>query len=260
MSAALAAEVSWAPGEMMAVAAASLLREDDLAVVGLGLPQVAALLAQRTHAPGMQMLLEIGVFMPHPTEPAVGIADPRMWRDSWAFGGVLDVLGAMLHGGRVTLGMLGTLQIDPTGSLNTTIVTASDGSQRRFNGSGGGNDIASLAGRVFVVMRHDSRKFRPAVEFLTSPGRVLDGRPRAEIGLPGGGTAAIITDRAILEITDAGAVLASVHPGETPESVLASTPMPLIVPDGGPSETTAPTAAQQRLLRTELDPKGWYLH
>lgn len=249
----------WTPGEMMAVAAASLLREDDVALVGLGLPQIAALLAQRTTTPGIQLLLEIGVFMPHPVEPAVGIADPRMWRDPWSFGGVLDVLGAMLHGGRVTLGMLGTLQIDPSGSLNTTMVSAPDGSVRRFNGSGGGNDIASLAGRVFVVMRHDSRKFRPAVEFLTSPGRMLNGRPRADYGLSGGGTAAVITDRAILTITDAGAVLASVHPGQTPESVIESTPMPLIVPDGGPDETAAPTAAQQRLLRTELDPKGWYL-
>jgi glutaconate CoA-transferase subunit B len=251
--------VDWTPGEMMAVAAASLLHEDDVALVGLGLPQIAALLAQRTTAPGIQMLLEIGVIMPHPVEPAVGIADPRMWRDPWFFGGVLDALGAMLHGGRVTLGMLGTLQIDSSGSLNTTMVTAEDGSIRRFNGSGGGNDIASLADRVFVVMRHDSRKFRPAVEFLTSPGRTLHGRPRAEYGLSGAGTVAIITDRAILRITDEGAVLASVHPGQTPESILASTPMSLIVPDGGPAETAAPTAVQQRLLRDELDPRGWYL-
>jgi len=250
---------SWTPGEMMAVAAASLMRDDDVALVGLGLPQIAALLAQRTTAPGIQLLLELGVFMPHPVEPAMGIADPRMWQDAWSFGGVLDALGAMLHGGRVTLGILGALQVDPSGSLNTTMVSAEDGSVRRFNGSGGGNDIESLAGRVFVVMRHDSRKFRPAVEFLTSPGRMLNGRPRAEYGLSGGGTAAVITDRAILTITDAGAVLASVHPGQNPEDVIASTPMPLIVPDGGPDETAAPTAGQQRLLRTELDPKGWYL-
>ncbi len=250
---------TWTPGEMMAVAAASLMRDDDVALVGLGLPQIAALLAQRTTAPGIQLLLELGVFMPHPVEPAMGIADPRMWRDAWSFGGVLDVLGAMLHGGRVTLGVLGALQVDPSGSLNTTMVSAEDGSVRRFNGSGGGNDIESLAGRVLVVMRHDSRKFCPAVEFLTSPGRMLNGRPRAEYGLSGGGTAAVITDQAILRITDAGAVLASVHPGHTPESVLAGTPMPLIVPDGGPDETAAPTAVLQRLLRTELDPKGWYL-
>lgn len=249
----------WTPGEMMAVAAASRMRDEDVALVGLGLPQVAALLAQRTTAPGIQLLLELGVFMPHPAEPSMGVADPRMWKGAWSFGGVLDVLGAMLHGGRVTLGLLGALQVDPSGALNTTLVRASDGSTRRFNGSGGGNDIASLAGRVFVVMRHDARKFRPVVDFLTCPGRTLDGRPRADHGLTGNGTVAVITDRAIIEITDAGALLASVHPGETPEAVLAGTPMPLIVPDGGAAETPAPTAAQQRLLREELDPRGWYL-
>jgi glutaconate CoA-transferase, subunit B len=249
----------WTQGEMMAVAAASRLRDDDVALVGLGLPQIAALLAQRTTAPGIQLLLEIGVFMPRPVEPAMGIADPRMWRDTWAFGGVIDVLGAMLHGGRVTVGILGALQVDPAGSLNTTLVRTGDGGVRRFNGSGGGNDIASLAGRVLVVMRHDPRKFRPAVEFLTSPGRVVNGKHRHAAGLPGEGTAAIITDRAVIEIGDAGAVLASVHPGETPEAVFADTPMPLTAPHGGPAETPAPTAAQQALLREELDPNGWYL-
>lgn len=243
----------------MAVAAASRLRDDDVALVGLGLPQIAALLAQRTTAPGIQLLLEIGVVMPRPTEPAMGIADPRMWQGAWAFGGVTDVLGAMLHGGRVTLGMLGALQVDPAGSLNTTLIHGDHGTVRRFNGSGGGNDIASLAGRVFVVMRHDARKFRPVVEFLTSPGRLVDGQPRTAAGLPGQGTVAIITDRAIIDVTETGAVLASVHPGGSPETVLAATPMPLRIPDGGPAETPAPTASQQALLREELDPQGWYL-
>lgn len=249
----------WTPGEMMAVAAASRMRDDDIALVGLGLPQIAALLAKRTTAPGMHLLLELGVFMPDPAEPSMGVADPRMWKDAWSFGSVLDVLGAMLQGGRVTLGVLGALQVDPLGSLNSTLVRTEDGTTRRFNGSGGGNDIASLAGRVFVVMRHDPRKFRQAVDFLTSPGRMRDGRSRADHGLVGSGTVAVITDQAIIEITDAGAVLATVHPGRTPEAVTASTPMPLILPDGGPAETPAPTAAQQALLRQELDPKGWYL-
>ncbi len=244
---------------MLAVAAAARMRDDDVALVGLGLPQVAALLAQRTTAPGIQLLLELGVFMPHPTEPSMGVADPRMWKDAWAFGGVLDVLGAMLHGGRVTLGVLGALQVDPAGALNTTLVRDEAGGTRRFNGSGGGNDIASLAGRTFVVMRHGARKFRPLLDFLTSPGRLLDGRPRALAGLAGAGTAAIITDRAVIETTDTGAVLASIHPGERVEEVLADTPMPLALPTGGPAETTAPTPEQLRLLREELDPRGWYL-
>jgi len=244
---------------MMAVAAAGRMLDDDVALVGLGLPQIAALLAQRTTAPHIRLLLELGVFMPRPQEPAVGVADPRMWHGAQAFGGVLDALGVMLHGGRVSLGILGALQVDPSGALNTTLVRAADGSVRRFNGSGGGNDIASLAGRVLVVMRHDARKFRPTVDYLTSPGRLAGGRPRGEAGLPGQGTVAVITDRAVIEITADGAELAAVHPGQDPDEVLAATPMPVAVRRGGPARTPAPTPAQLALLRAELDPPGWYI-
>ena len=81
----------WTGGEMMAVAAARLVKDTDVAVVGLGLPQVAALLAKRTHAPRAGVMLELGVFDPMPTESAMGIADPRLWKDAQAFGGMLDV-------------------------------------------------------------------------------------------------------------------------------------------------------------------------
>lgn len=248
----------WSRREMLAVAAAGLVGDDDVVVVGLGLPQVAALLAKRTHAPGATLLLEIGVFEPAPRESAMGIADPRMWHGAAAHGGMMDVLGAMLHRGRVTLGLLGALQIDPAGCINTTKVTTEDGTERRFNGSGGGNDIASLAGRVLVIAQHNPRKFRQAVEFVTSPGRTVNGRHRAQLGLPGQGTVAVVTDRAIIDITDTGAVLRSVHPGEQPAAVAADTPMELRLPTVGVSTTPAPTTGQLALIRDELDPQGWY--
>lgn len=246
------------PGEMLAVAASRMIGPDDVCVVGLGLPQIAAVLAKRTHAAQAELLLEIGVFEPEPCETAMGIADPRMWAGADAFGGMLDILGGMLHGGRVTLGLLGALQVDPWGSINTTSVTNEKGEVRRFNGSGGGNDIASLAGRVLVLLKHHPRKFRERVEFLTSPGHLVGGRPRAAAGLVGDGTVAIVTDRAIIDITAQGAVLRAIHPGESLDAVLAATPMPIEVPDGGPDISSPPDPASLEMLRTELDPQGWY--
>ncbi len=248
----------WTRGEMLAVAAAEEVRNDDVAVVGLGLPQIGALLAKRTHAPGAVLLLEIGVFEPDPRSSAMGIADPRMWQGCTGFGSMLDVLGCMLHGGRVTLGMLGALQVDEGGSINSTAVRQGNGAERRFNGSGGANDLASLAGRTLAIIQHQPRKFQAAVDFVTSPGRRVRGRPRAELGLPGMGTTAIITDRAVLDVGDRGLVLRSLHPGESLESVVADTPVPLSFPEGGPAETPAPTSDQIRLIRAELDPHGWY--
>lgn len=255
----MTAPSAWTGGEMLAVAASLIVREDDVALVGLGLPQVAALLAKHTHAPGVALLFEMGVFEPEPREPAMGVADPRIWRGASGFGSMLDVLGYMLHGGRVSLGMLGTLQVDPGGNINSTAVVGEDGRNRRFLGSGGANDIASTAGRTVVVMAHQPRKFREVVvDFVTSPGRSVRGRTRTDLGLPGSGTTAVVTDRAVLEIGETGAVLTSVHPGEDPETVRAETPMPLRVPSGGPAETPAPTREQLRLIRTDLDPHGWY--
>lgn len=246
----------WTPAELMAVAAAREIRDDDVVVVGLGLPQIASLLAKRTQAPGATLVLEIGVLDATSTRPSAGIADPRMWEGARAFGGMIDVLGNLLHGGRITLGILGALQVDVAGSINSSLVVNEDGTVRRFRGSGGANDVASLAGRVMVVMRHDPRKFKQRVDFLTNPGRRVNGRPRAEAGLQGLGTAVIVTDRAVIEVTDDGLALRSVHAGESTDAVVAGTPVPLAANDV--QETPVPASEELRLLRTELDPHGWY--
>lgn len=248
----------WSGGEMMAVAASHLVADDDVVLVGIGLPQVAAALAQRTHAPNARLLLELGVFDPQPVGESMGIADPRMWTDSKAYAGMLEVLGYMLQGGRISLGLLGALQVDQFGSINSSLVVEADGRRRRFRGSGGGNDVASAAGRVLVVVRHEPRKFKAAVDFVTSPGRRVRGAGRTELGLEGGGTSALVTDRAVIHIGDAGAVLAAVHPGEHVEQVVGETPMPLSMPPGGPAVSAVPTQVELNLIRDRLDPLGWY--
>ena len=248
----------WTPGEMLAVAAARFINDGDVALVGLGLPQVAAVLARRTRAPSATLLLEIGVFQPDPRGPNMGIADPLMWEGSASYGSMIDVLGSMLQSGRVTLGLLGALQVDRYGSINSTQVVGPEGKIRRFNGSGGANDVASLARRTVIVMRHQARKLPAALDFLTSPGRRVRGQSRAEMGLPGDGPAAIVTDRAVLAVTDTGAVLQSVHPGEDAATILADTPMGASMPAAGVAETTAPLPEELELIRRQLDPLGWY--
>jgi glutaconate CoA-transferase subunit B len=241
---------------MMAVAAAHEVHDDDVIIVGLGLPQIAALLAKATRAPMATLLLELGVIEPAPTKPSMGIADPRMWEGARAFAGMIDVLGQLLHGGRVTLGILGALEVDSSGAINSSLVTLEDGTKRRFNGSGGANDIASLAGRVMVVMRHDSRKFKQRVEFLTSPGNHLNGQSRADAGLHGLGTGTIVTDRAVIDVRDSGLVLRSVHRGEDPDAIAAECSVPLTLDDV--AETARPSSEELCLMREELDPERWY--
>ncbi|MGH9641969.1 MAG: CoA-transferase, partial [Terriglobales bacterium] len=143
--------------EIMAAAGARELRDGETVLVGIGLPQVACVLAKRTHAPELTCLLEIGVVNMEPIHTPVGIADPRIFHGATCWSGFLDIMGMNLHRGLVDVGFLGALEIDRYGNINTTCVEEQRGKIRYINGSAGGNDVASLAKRVIVITRHERR-------------------------------------------------------------------------------------------------------
>ena len=246
------------PAEIMAAAGARELRDRETIVVGLGLPQVAVVLAKRTHAPGLTSILEIGVANMNPIDTPVGLADSRIFYRGTCWSGFLDTLGMSLHRGVVDVGFLGALEVDRYGNINTTLLKE-DGKVRYVNGSAGGNDVASLAKRVIIIMRHEKRKLPLAVAHLTSPG-FPGGKSRQELALRGGGPHRVITDKAILgfDSTSHTASLFSVHPGVTVEDVLANTGFPLPV-TGEIVVTPSPTPEELRLLREEIDPRRVYL-
>ena len=245
--------------EIMAVAGARELRDGEVVVVGLGLPQVACVLAKQTHAPGLSALLEIGVMNMRPIDTAVGLADGRIWYRATCWSGFLDVMGMNVHRGVVDVGFLGALEIDRFGNINTTLVKDDSGKPRYVNGSAGGNDIASLAKRVIMIMRHEKRKLPEAVAHLTSPGFV-GGHSRQELSLRGGGPHRLITDMAVLgfDAVTHSATLVSVHPHVRLEDVVENTGFPLQIPKEVPV-TSPPSDEELRLLREEIDPKGVYL-
>lgn len=242
----------------MAAAGARELCDGETVVVGIGLPQVACFLAKATHAPNLTPLLEIGVANMRPIDTPVGLADSRIFYRATCWSGFLDVMGMNLHRGIVDTGFLGALEVDGHGNINTTL-SNEGGRLRYFNGSAGGNDVASLAKRVIVIMRHEKRKLPKAVAHLTSPG-FPGGLPRAGLGLRGHGTHRIITDKAVIgfDLTTHLPTLLSLHPGVTVEEVVENTGFALTIPDLLP-ETDLPSLEQLRLLREEIDPKSVYL-
>lgn len=242
----------------MAAAGARELKDGETVVVGIGLPQVACFLAKATHAPGLTPLLEIGVANMRPKDTPVGLADSRIFYRATCWSGFLDVMGMNLHRGLVDTGFLGALEVDRFGNINTTLSRQGD-KVRYFNGSAGGNDVASLARRVIIIMRHESRKLPLAISHLTSPG-FPEGRSRTELGMRGGGPHRIITDKAVLgfDPQTRTAQLISVHPGVGFDDVAANTGFPLHHPDVL-SETPLPSDEQLRILREEIDPKSVYL-
>ena len=245
--------------EIMAAAGARELRDGEVIIVGLGLPEVATVLAKRTHAPRLAALLEIGVTNPAPRDTPVGLADSRIFYRATCWSGFLDVMGMNLHRGVVDAGFLGALELDRYGNVNTTLLKQESGEIRYVNGSAGGNDVASLAKRVIVIMRHEKRKLPLAVAHLTSPGFV-DGRSREELNLRGGGPSRVITDMAVLgfDAKTHAVSLLSLHPGIRLEELVENTGFPLHIPNDIPT-TPLPSAEELRLLREEIDPKGLHL-
>ena len=245
--------------EIMAAAGARELRDGESVLVGIGLPQVACVLAKSTHAPSLTSLLEIGVINMEPRDTPVGIADSRIFYRATCWTGFLDTMGMNLHRGIVDVGFLGALEIDRYGNINTTCVEEPSGKTRYVNGSAGGNDVASLAKRVIIITRHEKRKLPYAVKYITSPGFV-GGKTRGDLNLRGGGPSRIITDMAVIgfDPETLSAMLVSIHPGVRIEDVVANTGFPLKITDRVPL-TPLPTAEELALLREQIDPWNVYL-
>lgn len=252
-------ELNYSPSELMAAAGSRELHDRQVVAVGIGLPVVASFLAKQTHAPNMTILFELGVIDPEPIETGVGLADPRVWCKPKVLSSFIDILGSVLHKGRVDVGFLGGLEMDQYGNLNTTLVGDPQGEFRHMVGSGGANDIASSANKTIIIMRHEARKLKKAISFITSPGYLTGGDSREKAGLRGG-PSRVITDKAVFgfhpetkQIT-----LLSIHPGNTLDDVLATMGFAPLVPE--PLATTEPpTGEELRLIREVIDPQRIYV-
>lgn len=251
--------LSFTTSELMVVAGARELRDGELAFVGLGIPQIAAALAQRTHAPRLVVLNEIGVADPHPIEFGVGNADPRHWYGARSMGSFSDVMGRLLHRGLVDVGFLGALEVDAHGNANATQVARDDGGIRRFGGGGGANDIASLARSTILIVRHERRKLVERLTHLTNPG-FLDGPlGRSRAGLRAGGPRRVLTDKCVFSIDEATRrlIVRSIHPGVDRDELRAATGFAIELPSDV-AVTEPPSSDELRLIREVIDPEQRY--
>jgi glutaconate CoA-transferase subunit B len=253
---------SFTKSEMMIVAAARALAGQRVCFVGVGLPNIAVNLAQRTVAPDMEMVYEAGVFGARPQRLPLSIGDPTIVTGSTAVVSMLELFGYYLQGGLIDVGFLGAAQIDRFGNINTTVIGEYAAPRTRLPGSGGACEIAINARQVFVIMRQSARSFVETIDFRTSPGN-LGGAEQAERirrqgGWLGRGPSVVVTDLGIYHFDETGEMrLDSLHPGATLEDVRGSIGWDVKVADAL-AATPPPTAEELRLVREELDPGGVY--
>jgi glutaconate CoA-transferase subunit B len=248
--------------ELLAIMSARLLREGQVVFAGVGIPLLAATLAQGLHAPGLTILFEggvIGAFI-EPGKLPPSTNEQRCTRRANMVLGSTDVL-LLLQRGYVDVGFMGGAQIDQYGNLNSSFIgESSDAIERpatRLPGTGGGNDIASLT-QMIVAMKHEKRRFVSRVDFVTSPGFLSGQESRGEAGLVTGGMYRVVTDLGILGFEEHSKrmQLLALHQGATAEQVQANTGFELLV--AADLEITDPPTERELAVLRHLDPDRLY--
>ncbi len=223
----------YSASEMLAVLSARQLRDGQVVFAGVGVPLLAATLAQRLRCPGLTILFEggvIGAFV-EPGKLPPSTNDQRCTKRANMVLGSADVL-LLLQRGYVDVGFMGGAQIDQFGNLNSSFIGDPSAPKTRLPGTGGGNDIASLTNMI-VAMKHEKRRFVEKVDFITSPGFIRGGDSRAESGLPAGGMFRVITELAVFgfEKESRRMKVLALNPGVTRENVQDNTGFDLVFDD-----------------------------
>ena len=242
--------MSWTYTELMTVAAARLLDDDDVCFVGIGLPSAACNLARLTHAPRITLVYESGTIGTRPGVLPLSIGDGELCETALSTVSVPEIFRYWLQGGRISVGFLGAAQIDRHCNLNTTVVGAYNKPRVKLPGAGGAPEIASSCREVFVVLPQSPRAFVARLDFVTSFGHGEGGDHRARLGLTTKGPTKVITDLCILEPDPDTKELAvtSLHPGVSADQVRAATGWPVHFA-AQVGETAPPTDHELAVLR-----------
>ena len=264
----MATTTEYTTNELMVVAAARELQDDDLIFIGVGtagraftlacgIPIAAARLAQETHAPNL------AIYWNNLLSPDLRQIPPRLtqhYLTTWPTSAQLHNCSDkndMLSRGMFDVSFDSAPQIDRFGNLNITAIGDYRRPTRRLIGCLAQTDHFAYVRRPLILTDLKARTFVPEVDFITSVGHLEGGTSRTDAGLRPGGPSRVITDKAIFGFHEETKEmeLLSVHGSSSVDDVLAGMSFEPVIPSDVP-ETVGPTQEELSLIREVIDPRG----
>ena len=203
--------------EIIARRVAKELKDGDVVNLGIGLPTMVANYIPHDYDVTFQSengFLGLGTAAEKGMEDVdlvnagaqyVTVKPGAMFFDSAASFGII-------RGGHVDATVLGSLQVDQEGNLANWIIPGV-----MLPGMGGAMDLVVGAKKVIIAMQHTNKGQHKILKRCTLPFtalKVVD---------------MVVTEMAVLEVTEMGLVLTEINPEYTVEQVIEATEAPLII-------------------------------
>ncbi len=232
--------------DIMIKAMAMQIEDGDVFLHGLAspMPALAMHLAKLTHAPNSVYLSVAEGLDPDPEKYKMYPCSADFRHASGCIG-IVELLEVfdLAAKGKLTGMFLGGAQIDKFANINLTCIGSYEKPKVKLPGGAATAYLTPLVKKLIIwTTNHSKRVFVEKLDFKTGIG--FEKKDKRVV---------VVTDKAVLEATEKGLKLLSVHPGVSVDDVVANMSFEPIIEDY--TTTPTPTDEEMKILE-KLDPEG----